>query len=336
MNDSNQLEHALGSVTPETAPPIRIGVSACVVGEEVRWNGGHKLSRFVRDELGSLVEFVPVCPEVEMGLATPRETVRLVKREGQGPTMISPKSGTDHTEQMQAFAKRRVQQLKKLNLGGFIVQRGSPSCGMERVRIYPKEGGMADRSGRGLFTAELMREIPDLPVEEDGRLCDTLLREHFVQRILAYARMSQLLASDWKPADLVAFHSREKLLVLAHSDYRPLGRVVAHRKDFATQESWGLAYRELFLAALAKPATVKKHVNVLQHVVGYFRRGLDSTSRTEVAELVEAYRLKTVPLIVPLTLIRHHARNLGLSYLNMQTYLHGQPRKLLPLNHLAG
>lgn len=333
MNDSSTAPES----EPQPVNPIRIGVSACVIGHEVRWNGGHKRSEFVHTDLGTRVEFVPVCPEVEMGLSTPRETVRLVKRGvDELPGMISPKSSTDHTERMRAFAKRRVQELKELDLSGFIVQKGSPSCGMSRVRVYPPEGGMPDRNGRGLFTEELMTVLPELPVEEDGRLNDTLLREHFLQRIFAFSRLRDLFRRDWKTFDLVEFHSREKLLVLSHSDYRPLGKVVAHRRNYASQDEWGQAYRRLFLDALAKPATLKKHVNVLQHVVGYFRRGLDTAARAEVAELIEAYRLKIVPLVVPMTLIRHHARELGLSYLNMQTYLHGQPRELLPSNHLAG
>ena len=321
--------------------PIRIGVSACVLGQQVRWDGGHKLNFFVLDTLGPSVELVSVCPEVEMGLGTPRAPLRLVARsKGETPRLVTPSTGADHTERMHAYSQRKLAELRKLDLCGFVVQRGSPTCGMERVRIYPQQGASAPNTnpphvGRGVFTTELMREFPHLPVEEDGRLSDTLLREHFVERVLAYGRLRDLFASDWSAGDLVAFHSREKLLVLAHSDYRPLGRLVARGKDYPREE-WGRRYRELFLNALAKPATVKRHVNVLQHVAGYFRPGLDATSRGEVAELIEAYRLKLVPLVVPLTLMRHHARKLGLQYLNVQSYLHGHPRELLPLNHLDG
>jgi len=328
--------HRAGVLQPagEIQGQIRIGVSACIIGQEVRFNGGHKRSSYVCEELGEQVEFVSVCPEVEMGLTVPRETLRLVRKEkGGSPILLAPKSGTDHTATMEAFAARRVEELTKMDLCGFIVQKGSPSCGMERVKAYSLKGGMPDRDERGLFTRELMRRMPQLPIEEDGRLNDPVLRNHFVERVFAHRRLKDLFATDWTPADLVAFHSREKLLVLAHSDYRPLGRLVANRSDYSKEE-WGIEYQRLFLDALARPATVKRHVNVLQHVAGYFRKGLDAVSRNEVAELIEAYRNRLVPLIVPLTLIKHHARALELQYLNVQTYLHGQPRKLMPQNHL--
>tara|TARA_R110002096_G_scaffold433887_3_gene653829 strand:- start:35624 stop:36655 length:1032 start_codon:yes stop_codon:yes gene_type:complete len=335
LNSATKRDRDVLGPTPEPKGPIRIGVSACIVGQEVRFNGGHKRSDYVCEELGARAEFVPVCPEVEMGLTVPRETLRLVRKEkGGAPILFAPKSGTDHTAKMEAFAARRVEELSKLDLCGFIVQKGSPSCGMERVKAYSLKGGMPDRDARGLFTRELMRRMPQLPVEEDGRLNDPVLRNHFVERVFAHRRLKDLFAGAWTPRELVEFHSREKLLVLAHSDYRPLGRLVAHRGTYSQQE-WGMEYQRLFMEALAKPSTVKRHVNVLQHVAGYFRKGLDAVSRHEVAELIEAYRNRLVPLVVPLTLIRHHARSLELSYLNVQTYLHGQPLKLMPQNHLA-
>lgn len=329
QNQQNDQDRARGKKSPSPTP-IRIGVSACIIGQEVRFNGGHKLSSFVHDELGPKVEFVPVCPEVEMGLTVPRETIRLVRKEGhERPRLVAPKSGTDHTERMRAFASRKVEELSKMGLSGFIVQKGSPSCGMERVKVYSPEGGMPARNERGVFTRELMQRMPQLPIEEDGRLNDPALREHFLERIFAHKRLENLFAGDWKPADLVAFHSKEKLLVLSHADYRPLGSLVAHRSDYS-QDEWGQEYRRLFLDALSQPATVKRHVNVLQHIVGYFRKSLDSVSRHEVAELIEAYRHRAVPLAVPLTLIRHHVRSLGVTYLNVQSYLQSQPQKILP------
>lgn len=205
---------------------------------------------------------------------------------------------------------------------------------MERVKVYSPDGGMPQRDGRGLFTHELMRRLPLLPVEEDGRLNDPILREHFLMRVLAYGRLRDLFNGDWKASDLIAFHSREKLLVLAHADYRPLGRLVAHRSELSLEE-WGEAYRRAFLEALATPPSIGKHVNVLQHVAGYFRKGLDQVSRAEVTDLIDAYRNKLVPLIVPLTLMKHHVRTLGLKYLDAQSYLHGSHRRLLPQNYLV-
>jgi uncharacterized protein YbgA (DUF1722 family)/uncharacterized protein YbbK (DUF523 family) len=308
-------------------------VSACVVGQEVRFNGGHKLSRFVRDELGAHAEFVPVCPEVEMGLSVPRETIRLGRDQTGKLRLLASKSGADHTERMEAFAKKRSAELADEELCGFIVQKGSPSCGMERVKVYADGVGMPFRDGRGLFTSELMRQFPNLPVEEDGRLNDPLLREHFVVRVLAYRRLRDLFAGPWTAADLIAFHSREKLLVLAHADYRPLGRHVAHGNKYPL-EQWGAEYQRLFLSALSSPPSVGKHVNVLQHVAGYFRRVLDEGARSELADLIEAYRQRVVPLVVPLTLVKHHVRSWGFDYLHAQTYLCGNPRLLVPQNHL--
>ncbi len=330
---SNENTKREDGESTEAVEPIRVGVSACVLGTEVRWNGGHKKSGFVANELGAQVSFVPVCPEVEIGLPVPRPTARLVARKGRTPDFVMPKSGAYLTERMQRYAAAKVSELANAGLSGFIVQKGSPSCGMERVRVY-SSSGMPARNGRGIFTAELMRQMPLLPVEEDGRLNDPVLREHFVERVFAYSRLRALFSSAWTAADLVEFHSREKLLVLAHSDYRPLGRIVANAKRYS-QPEWGRRYEQLFLEALSRPATVGRHVNVMQHVAGYFRRGLDAAGRREVADIIDAYRRALVPLIAPLTLLRHHARAMGVSYLTSQTYLHGQPVRLMPRSHLA-
>lgn len=331
---ANKRGHQELSPAPKPSGPIRIGVSACVIGREVRYNGGHKLSRFVRDELGEMAEFVPVCPEVEIGLSVPRESMRLTKSASGKPLLIANKSKVDHTAAMEEFSLRRTKELEAENLCGFIVQNGSPSCGKERVKLYPPEGGSPLAPTRGLFTKVLMERFPDLPVEENGRLTDPVLREHFLMRVLAYRRLRDLFESDWTPADLIAFHSREKLLVLAHADYRPLGRLVAHRKEYEQRE-WGHRYQEHFLRALAQPPSIGKHVNVLQHVAGYFRRGLDLGSRTELNELIGAYQRRLVPLVVPITLMKHHIRSLSIGYLAGQTYLSSASRRLMPQNYLA-
>ena len=312
---------------------IRIGISACIVGQEVRFSGGHKLDRFIRDTLGSFVEFVPVCPEVDIGLGVPRESLRLRRRKDDKIALVAPKSDSDHTAAMKRYATRKVRELADLDLCGFIVQKGSPSCGMERVKVYPAKGnGAPAKSGRGRFTEVLMDKMPLLPVEEDGRLNDPVLRENFIERVFAYRRLRHLFSGRWTIGQLVDFHSNEKLLLMAHSSYRPLGQLVARAKELPRAEVKS-EYQRLFLAAMSRKTTVNKHVNVLQHISGYFRRDLDESSRAEVHDLVEAYRKRLVPLVVPITLMKHHARKLGLDYLERQTYMSPHPRELMLRNH---
>jgi uncharacterized protein YbgA (DUF1722 family)/uncharacterized protein YbbK (DUF523 family) len=315
-------------------PAIRIGISACILGQEVRFNGGHKLNGFIKETLGAFVEFVPVCPEVDMGLGVPRETLRLVGGKGHPPLLIAPKSGSDHTSKMLRYARKKSGELDKLDLCGFIVQKGSPSCGMERVKVYPgTDGGMPRKDGRGLFTGELMERLPHLPVEEDGRLNDPILRENFIERVFAYQRLKALFSGRWSIGKLVDFHASEKLLLMAHSSYRPLGQLVAKAKALPRAEVKE-SYQRLFLTALSRKTTVTKHVNVLQHVAGYFRDQLDAESRSEVHKLIEDYRRRLVPLVVPITLMRHHIRILGLDYLAKQSYLNPHPRELMLRNHV--
>jgi len=317
------------------AAPVRIGISACILGQEVRFNGGHKLNGFIRDTFGQFVDFVPICPEVDIGLGVPRETLRLVKNPS-GIRLVAPKSEADHTKKMKVYAKNKAAELATQDLCGFIVQKGSPSCGMERVKIYPPRAGVAPaKNGRGLFTAALMERLPFLPVEEDGRLNDPALRENFVERVFAYRRLKDLFQGRWSVGNVVQFHANEKLLLMAHdpTGMRPLGRLVAGAKamDRATFKE---QYQTQFLACMAKKSTVRKHMNVLQHIAGYFRRPLDTTQRDEVHDLIESYRAGQVPLVVPMTIISHQVRRLGISYLADQSYLNPHPRELMLRNHV--
>lgn len=318
------------------ATDIPIGISACVLGEEVRYNGGHKLDRFIRDTLGAYVRFVPVCPEVEIGLGIPRETLRLVRGDGEEGSvrLVAPKSGTDHTKSMESYARKRTRQLARENLCGYILQKGSPSCGMERVRIYTKPGVAPARNGRGLYARELMAQFPNLPVEEDGRLNDAGLRENFVERIFAYRRFRTLFGGRWKMGDLVAFHSREKLLLLAHDRpaYQELGRLVAAAKGRDREQVAG-EYETLFMTGLRKMATRRKQTNVLQHIAGHFKKLIDSHDRKELQEVIGSYHAGYVPLVVPLTLLKHHVRRHDIEYLAQQTYLDPHPTELMLRNH---
>jgi uncharacterized protein YbgA (DUF1722 family)/uncharacterized protein YbbK (DUF523 family) len=312
--------------------PLRIGVSACLLGREVRHDGGHKRDRFLTDVLGAHVEWVPVCPEVEVGMGVPRPSIRL-EQHGDSLRLVDPKSGADHTRAMERFAERRARELEKLELCGYVLKKDSPSCGMERVRIW--RGRQAMRSGRGLFAAALCARLPLLPVEEEGRLSDAALRENFVERIFAYRRLRALFRGHWTAGELVEFHTAHKLLLLAHSEpeYRQLGRLVAGAKALGRAELRA-RYEAGFMTALARIATPRRHTNVLQHMVGHLRQGLDAADRAELAAQIEDYRRALVPLVVPLALLRHHVRRLDVEYLRGQIYLDPHPKELMLRNHV--
>lgn len=313
--------------------PVRIGISTCLLGKPVRWDGGHKRDAFLTDQLGPFVEWVPVCPEVEVGMGVPRETIRLVARDGE-QRLVAERSGVDWSEPMRAWARRRVRELEALDLCGYVLKKDSPSCGMERVRVW-NEKGMAEKRGRGAFADVLLASAPALPVEEEGRLSDPRLRENWIERIFAYRRVRSLFAGRWTRGDLVAFHTAHKLQVLSHSPrhYAELGRLVADAKGLgraAVRER----YEQGFMDALRHLATPRRQVNVLQHVLGYFRRLLDERDRRELAALVDDYGSGLLPLIVPITLIRHHVDRLGIEYLAGQVYLEPHPKELMLRNRV--
>jgi uncharacterized protein YbgA (DUF1722 family)/uncharacterized protein YbbK (DUF523 family) len=313
--------------------PLRIGVSACLLGREVRHDGGHKRDRFLTDVLGAYVEWVPVCPEVEVGMPVPRPSIRLAQH-GDTLRLVEPRTGADHTRAMESFAARRVSELERLELCGYVLKKDSPSCGMERVKVW-HERGQATRDGRGLFAKALIERFGTLPVEEEGRLCDAALRENFVERIFAYRRLRALFRPRWTTGELVAFHTAHKLLLLAHSEveYRRLGRLVADAKQLGRAELRE-RYEHGFMSALARLASARRHTNVLQHMLGHLRDGLDASDRAELAGQIEDYRRGLVPLVVPLALLRHHVRRLDVAYLRGQLYLAPHPKELMLRNHV--
>ncbi len=320
-----------GSLDPFA--PVRIGISACLLGEKVRFDGGHKHDRYITLTLGQYFEWVPVCPEVELGLGTPRETMRLEQGDSE-VRMIMPKSGRDLTTPMRAYARARVPQLEEENLSGYILKSDSPSCGLLRVRVYAATG-MPSRTGRGLFAEALAKRFPLLPIEEEGRLCDPGLRENWVERVFAYRRLQELWAGRWTVRDLIQFHTAHKLTVLAHSPaaYKELGRLVAGAADVPRPEL-RRRYHEGLMRALSVLATRGRHANVLQHMAGYLKKQLDEDSRRELAGLIDDYRKGEVPLIVPLTLLKHHLRRYEVSYLSGQVYLNPHPKELALRNHV--
>jgi len=311
---------------------IRIGVSSCLLGCRVRFDGGHKKDDFLVGTLGRWVEWVPVCPEVEVGMGTPRESVRLV-RAGDEVRVVAPKSGTDWTDAMRSYAVARVDELAGARLSGYVLKKDSPTCGMERVKVYG--GGMPIKSGRGVFAEALRARLPNLPVEEEGRLCDPRLRDNFVERVFAYHRLRQFFAGRWTPGGLVAFHTAHKLQLMAHAPqaYATLGRLVAGAKGSPRDEIRG-RYEDEFMRGLKVDATVRRNTNVLQHILGYFKKLLDAASRAELLALIDDYRLGLVPLVVPITLVRHHVRLHGVDYLAGQTYLEPHPKELMLRNHV--
>jgi uncharacterized protein YbgA (DUF1722 family)/uncharacterized protein YbbK (DUF523 family) len=311
--------------------PLRLGVSSCLLGQQVRFDGGHKRDRFVTDLLGRHVEWVPVCPELESGMGVPRPALRLLRR-GRGVRLVEIASGRDHTARMQRFAARRVRALRPLELCGYVLKKDSPSCGMQRVKLYP-EKGPARREGSGLFAAALRDAFPSLPVEEEGRLSDPALRENFIERVFAYKRLRELFRGRWSAGRLVAFHTAHKLQLMAHSQpaYALLGRLVAEQTRLPRAEL-RRRYSERFMQALAQVATRGRNANVLQHAAGHLKQKLDAAARAELAALIHDYRRGLVPLVVPITLLQHHARAHAVAYLQGQSFLEPHPRELMLRN----
>ena len=311
---------------------LRIGISSCLLGDEVRFDGGHKRDLFLTQTLAPYVEWVRVCPEVEVGMGVPREPLRLVNRDGD-IRMITTRTGVDHSDAMRAYAARRTTALAAMDLRGYVLKKDSPSCGMERVKVY--SGAAAARTGVGLYAEVLTARFPSLPIEEEGRLTDPVLRENFIERVFAFDRLRALFDARWTMNALIAFHTAHKLALLAHSTtaYQELGRLVASGKAMARARLQA-RYEDQFMATLARPATARRHTNVLMHMAGHLKRVVDEDSKRELMACIDEYRRELVPLVVPLTLIRHHVRAHRIAYLAGQTYLEPHPRELMLRNHV--
>jgi uncharacterized protein YbgA (DUF1722 family)/uncharacterized protein YbbK (DUF523 family) len=311
---------------------IRVGVSACLLGSEVRFDGGHKRSRFVADELAGYFDFVSYCPEVAIGMGIPRQPIRLVG-DPDSPQAVGVRDPELNVTQPLRDYGRDVAG-KVDDLRGFIFKKDSPSCGMERVKLY-NDKGMAERVVSGLFAKELMAANPLLPVEEEGRLNDADLRDNFVTRVYVYARWKELQGGQQDKAALIRFHSRHKYLVLAHSAvmYQKLGQMLADLNRQPLEEI-SSSYISGLMQALSRPATRKRHTNVLQHLLGYLKDHLDSAHRTDLAETIDAYRRGEYPLVVPLRLLQHHFSIHPHPYIDEQVYLNPHPQALKLRNTL--
>ena len=312
--------------------PIRLGVSSCVLGTKVRFDGGHKHSRFVTDVLGQWVSYVPVCPEVEAGLSIPRPSMRLVK-ESSDTRLVAPKTGEDFTDTLTNFSRSKVNDLMIEGLDGFILKKGSPSCGMERIPIY-RNGQPFTRSASGIFAKELMEKWPQLPIEEDGRLNDPVLRENFIERVFCRHRWRLLVSQGATRRRLVAFHTAHKLLLLSHNESacRRLGRLLASAGRIPDSELFQ-RYEEGFQQCLKTKSTVKRHVNVLQHALGHFKTCLERRERHAIMSVIDDFSEGLLPLIVPVTVLRHVIHTHNVKWLVDQLYFSPHPKELMLRNH---
>ena len=312
---------------------IKLGISSCLLGNTVRWNSGHKLDRYLTNTLGQFVDYVPVCPEVEAGFGVPRESMRLVGNP-ENPRLVTFQTKTDKTDQMLRWARKRVRDLEKEDLHGFIFKSGSPSSGMIRVKVYT-EKGMPVKKGVGMFARQFMAHFPLIPAEDDGRLHDIRIRENFIERIFTLRRWRETIAKGRRMGNLVDFHTRNKLLILSHSQKhsRMMGKLVAAGKQMPSKDLYS-QYEAILMEALALKTTPKKNLNVLQHLMGYFKKQLSGDEKQELLEVFDRYRREFVPLIVPITLINHFVRKYDQQYLKMQTYLNPHPVELKLRTHV--
>jgi uncharacterized protein YbgA (DUF1722 family)/uncharacterized protein YbbK (DUF523 family) len=316
-----------------TTAPLRLGISRCLLGEEVRFDGGHKRDNFLTEILGNFVEWISVCPEVEAGLGIPRDAMRLVG-DPQRPRLMTIKSGKDHTMALDTMARDRLQELRKLDLSGYVFKKGSPSCGLERVRVYT-EHGISSRKGTGLFARAFADQFPLIPVEEEERLCDPVLRENFIERVFCYRRWQDLIQIGITRKALIQFHTIHRCVLLAHHPQQceVLGRLIGQAHQHRLQR---LAYRygNLFMNTLAVKTSVRKHVNVLLHMLGYFKKRLGAQEKSELLSVIGDYHHGLTPLIVPLTLIKHYVQVFDLNYIRNQVYLNPHPKELMLRNHV--
>lgn len=304
-----------------------------MLGERVRYDGGHKQDRYLRDELGRFVEWVPVCPEVECGLPVPREAMRLVG-DPDSPRLLTNKTGVDHTDRMKKWIARRLPELEKENLRGFVFKSRSPSSGMQNVKIYT-EAGQPGRKGSGLFAGAFMDHFPYLPVEDEGRLHDAGLRENFIERVFVTHRWMTLIQKPPTMGDLVDFHSDHKLLLMAHSPKHlsRMGKLVANPPGKKAGETFG-DYFKLLMEAMGLKATIRKNTNVLQHMMGYFKKTISPDEKQELLEVIDRYHRAMIPLVVPITLFSHYVRKYRTPYLQRQVYLNPHPMELMLRNHV--
>ncbi|MEM7166482.1 MAG: DUF523 and DUF1722 domain-containing protein [Planctomycetota bacterium] len=311
---------------------LRIGVSSCLLGEQVRFDGGHKRSRFVVDQLGEWVEFVPVCPEVEIGMGIPRPTIRIEEADGE-LRLVAPKTGNDFTKQMLAFSKKRVRGLRQEGLDGYILKKGSPSCGPFRLPVYKNKHPIR-RDGVGFFAAALREFWPQLPIEDEGRLNDHGIRESFIEQIFVRNRWRSLRERGLTRGRLVEFHTAHKLLLRAHNEagYRRAGSVVGQAGKIPNKQLFA-DYEAELQATMQTRSTPQRHRNVLEHAMGYLKKLLEPAEKAQILGAIKDYANGLLPLIVPITLLRYNIKKHDVEYLRGQLYFDPHPKELMLRNH---
>lgn len=312
----------------------RIGVSACLLGQPVRFDGGHKRDTFITTVLCRHVDYTAFCPETAAGLGVPRPPIRLVGDDPQALRAVGVRdAGLDVTAPLRAHAEETAGQVAELD--GFILKKDSPSCGLHRVKRYPEGGGMGQRDARGLFAAALVERFPELPMEEEGRLNDPVLRENFVNRVYVRRRWRALAEAGFPAAALVDFHARHKYLLMAHSA-AALARLGAMLSNLSGKRAEQIApqYFEQVMQTLTRRVSRKRHANVLEHLLGYLKRRIERADKAEMVDAIARYRLGEVPLIVPVTLFRHYFRVHPDAYVASQVYLEPHPDTLSLRNDL--
>jgi uncharacterized protein YbgA (DUF1722 family)/uncharacterized protein YbbK (DUF523 family) len=315
--------------TATTMKKIPVGISSCLLGNNVRFDGGHQRDAYITGTLSEYFDFHPFCPEVEIGLGTPRPTIHLIKHDDELRCIGVKNPELDVTERLRNHAQQQTH--LHAELCGYIFKKNSPSCGMERVNVYG--AGQPRREGVGIYAETIMRNNPLLPVEEEGRLGDPGLRENFIQRVYILYRWKCLVESGLSPSKLTEFHARHKLIIMSHADYAPLGQLLADINQNNVVEIADVYILQL-MKLLKKVASRKNHVNVLQHIQGYLKKELTADNKAELSELIERYRTGEVPLIVPLTLLKHHFRHTPDSYIEQSFYLSPYPQELQLTNQL--
>lgn len=320
----------------QTYERVKIAISSCLLGQEVRYDGSHKRDSYITGTLSQYFDFVPICPEVGAGLGVPRPTMHLVRREGSLRAVNTKDNSIDHTDAIKGYFRQTLPVIN--SVCGYILKKNSPSCGMERVKVYDptKPNVPPEKDGVGIFAQCLKQDFPLLPIEEEGRLSDPILRENFIGRVFVYHRWRHLQAKGMKPGDLVNFHAEHKYILMAHDQgiARELGHLVAQvgmAEDFTQAAN---TYIHLLMQALSKRVSRGQHANVLMHLMGYLKSNLDGDDRQELLETIHEYRKGYLPLVVPITLLKHHFRRHPQPYVERQHYLNPHPSELMLRNQL--
>ncbi len=312
---------------------VKLGVSACLLGQSVRYDGQHKLDHYISDVLGKYVEWLPVCPEVECGMSIPREAMHLTGTP-ESPHLLTIHTGIDHTAKMKAWCKKRVNELAKEDLCGFIFKSNSPNSGLLRVKVFNAKG-IPEKNGVGFFARAFTECFPLIPVEEEGRLHDSGIRDRFIDHVAVYSRWREYVKTENTVRGLQNFHARHKYMIMAHSpkDVAPLGRIAANATEAKLKEVQ-MEYLDLLVSALKLQATVRKNTNVLQHIAGYFKKELEGFEKNELKKSIEEYHQENFPLLATLVLLQHFAKKYNKHYLLEQYYLNPSPMELYLKYHV--